>query len=144
MNKLYNIRYIWAVLLSLFALQLTSCKDDHDAPVIDGVWSNSVTTAAEKISASYPKEVICLHGHGFSGLRKASVNGVDIDLNKTIMYDTDGYITLIVPDEAPTKQESGQSVIKVVTAYGETTYQPFFVKATMCQVPSVVNLRVPI
>lgn len=130
MNKIYNIRYIWAVLLSVLALQLTSCNDDEEAPVIDCVWSNNVSVPTEKILASYPGTTIALQGHGFSDLQKVSVNGVDIDLMKTIMYDTDNYVTFAIPDELVTTEETGLSQIKVTTAHGEAIYQPFLVKKT--------------
>lgn len=130
MNKIYNIRYIWTVLLSVLVLQLTSCKDDEETPVIDCVWSNTITAPTEKITAAYPGTVIALQGHGFSDLQKVSVNGVDIDLMKTIMYDTDNYITFAIPEKLATTEETGLSVITVTTAHGVASYQPFLVKKT--------------
>lgn len=130
MNKIYNIRYIWAVLLSVLAFQLTSCQDDDEAPVIDCVWSNTTSEPTEKTTASYPGMVIALQGQNFSDLQKVSVNGVDIDLMKTIMYDTDNYITFAIPDQLVTTEETGLSEIRVTTAHGEAVYQPFLVKKT--------------
>lgn len=130
MNKISNIKYFIVAFIGLLLLPFASCKSDHDAPVIESVWSNSTDAPAERVNFSYPGETICLHGHGFSDLQEVSVNGVAIDLMKTIMYDTDSFITFAIPEEVKPTRECEQSVILVTTAHGTSSYAPFLIKPT--------------
>lgn len=130
MNKISPIKYFIVVLMGLLVWSFVSCKNEHEAPVIESVWSNSSAAPAERVNFSYPSETICLHGHDFSDLKEVSVNGVAIDLMKTIMYDTDSFITFAIPTEVKATQECGKSVIQVTTAHGTTSYEPFLIKST--------------
>lgn len=130
MNKIFPIKYFIVVFMGLLVLSFISCKSDHEAPVIESVWSNSSAAPAEKVEFSYPGETICLHGHDFSDLQEVSVNGVAIDLMKTIMYDTDSFITFAIPAEVKPTKDYGTSVIQIKTAHGTTSYEPFLVKPT--------------
>lgn len=116
------------VLLLIAAVVFTSCSDDDEAPVIDSVWKNMISEPVVQTVYAYPGQTICLHGHGFSDLRKIFVNGTDIDLQKSQIYDTDRYITFQLPvDVEPTVGD--QNYIRVITAYGEDAYRPFIVKS---------------
>jgi len=130
MNRIYSIRYAILMIVGIVALHLSSCKSDHEAPTIESVWTNSASAPAEQVNFSYPGETICLHGHDFSDLQQVSVNGQAIDLMKTIMYDTDSFITFAIPMDAPTTKECGLSHIKVITAHGEASYEHFLLKPT--------------
>ncbi len=134
-----HFRNIIIALVALVGLQLTSCSSDNETPVIESVWTNSSAAPAEKVDFSYPGATVCLHGRGFSDLEEVSVNGVAIELMKTIMYDTDSFITFTIPEEVQPTAEGGLSEIKVKTANGVSTYQSFLIKPTAEQ-PKVTGV----
>lgn len=139
MNKISPIKYLIVAITGLLVLSFSSCKSEHEAPVIESVWSNSSAAPAEKVEFSYPEETICLHGHDFSDLQEVSVNGVAIDLMKTIMYDTDSFITFAIPTEVKSTKDCGKSVILIKTAHGTTTYEPFLIKSTS-EKPTIISV----
>lgn len=126
MNKI-----IYGMLLLTTAIVLTSCSKEGEAPAIDSVWKNMISEPIEPTIYAYPGQTICLHGRGFSDLRKIFVNGTDVDFSNSQVYDTDGYITFQLPKDVATTS-GDQNYIRVITARGEDVVRPFIVKpATM-------------
>lgn len=132
MNKI-----IYRVLLLVAAVVLTSCSKDGEAPVIDSVWKNMVSEPIEPTIYAYPGQTICLHGQGFSDLRKIFVNGTDVDFSNSLIYDTDNYITFQLPKDVATTS-GDQNYIRVITARGEDVVRPFIVKPTAVQ-PTITS-----
>ena len=116
------------ILLLLAIVTCAACSKNDDAPQIDSVWKNMVSEPLEKTDYAYPGQTICLHGSAFYDLRKVFVNGTDIDLTTSFIYDTDNYITFQLPSDVKTSTSDQQNYIRVITAHGESVYRPFLVK----------------
>ena len=116
------------ILLLLAVVACVACSKDDDAPQIESVWKNMISEPLEKTDYAYPGQTICLHGSAFYDLRKVFVNGTDIDLTTSFIYDTDNYITFQLPTDVKTSISEQQSYIRVITAHGESVYRPFLVK----------------
>lgn len=116
------------LLLLLTVVVCAACSKDDDAPQIDSVWKNMISEPIEKTDYAYPGQTLCLHGSAFYDLRKVFVNGTDIDLTTSFIYDTDTYITFQLPSDVKTSTSDQQDYIRVITAHGESVYRPFLVK----------------
>lgn len=116
------------ILLLLTVALCVACSKDDDAPQIESVWKNMISEPLEKTDYAYPGQTICLHGSAFYDLRKVFVNGTDIDLTTSFIYDTENYITFQLPSDVKTSISEQQSYIRVITAHGESVYRPFLVK----------------
>lgn len=128
---------VFNLLLLLAAVIFPSCSNDDEAPVISGVWKNMVSEPIEQTNYAYPGQTLCLHGSGFSNLRKIFVNGTDVDFSSSQVYDTDSYITMKLPADVNTSTEQ-LNYIRVITAHGEDVLRPFIVKPTALK-PSVAS-----
>lgn len=120
-------RYMIKVLMMLAAVMLASCSKDNQAPVIDSVWKNMISEPIAQTDYAYPRQTLCVRGGGFANLRKVFVNGTEIDLVKSLIYDTDNSITFQLPDDVNTTN-GNTNYIRVITARGEDVYRPFLVK----------------
>ena len=116
------------ILLLLTVALCVACSKDDDAPQIESVWKNMISEPIEKTDYAYPGQTLCLHGSAFYDLRKLFVNGTDIDLTTSFIYDTENYITFQLPSDVNTSISEQQSYIRVITAHGESVYRPFLVK----------------
>ena len=87
------------ILLLLAVVTCVACSKDDDAPQIDSVWKNMISEPIEKTEYAYPGQTICLHGSAFYDLRKVFVNGTDIDLTTSFIYDTENFITFQLPSD---------------------------------------------
>jgi hypothetical protein len=116
------------LLLLLTIALCAACSNDDDAPQIDSVWKNMISEPLEKTDYAYPGQTICLHGSAFYDLRKVFVNGTDIDLTTSFIYDTENYITIQLPADVNVSISDQQEYIRVITAHGESVYRPFLVK----------------
>lgn len=125
-------------LLLLTIMAIISCSKNDEAPTIEGVWKNMTAEPIEQTEYAYPGQTLCIHGSGFSELRRLFVNGTDIDLSSTLIYDTDSYITFQLPADVRTSTYDQQDYIRVITAYGEAVYRPFLVKPASEQ-PSITH-----
>ncbi len=125
MNKL-----IVKTVILLCALVSVACSKNEDAPIIDNVWKNMIAEPIEETTYAYPGQTICIHGSAFNDLKKVFVNGTDIDLSSSLIYDTDNYITFQLPADVNTSIGTHENYIRVITAHGESVYRPFLVKST--------------
>ncbi|MBR1413029.1 MAG: IPT/TIG domain-containing protein [Prevotella sp.] len=121
-------KFICKTLLLLTAIGCLSCSKDDDAPYIESVWKNMIAEPIAQTEYAYPGQTICLHGSGFYDLRKIFVNGTDIDITSSFIYDTENYITFQLPKDVNTSTSDQQDYIRVITAHGESVYRPFLVK----------------
>ena len=128
MNKL-----IFKTLLLLTVAGCLSCSKDDDAPNIESVWKNMISEPIAQTDYAYPGQTICLHGSAFYDLRRIFINGTDIDLSTSFIYDTENYITLQLPNDVNTSTGDQQDYIRVITSHGEAVYRPFLVKPTSQQ-----------
>lgn len=128
MNSIKTNILIACLVCCNLAAVLTSCSDDNDVPCIDSVWKNMAAEPVEQVSCAYPGQTICLRGSGFSDLKRIVVNGNKVDVMNTLIYDTDNSITFKIPSDVDTSVSP--STIKVVTAYGDTTYTGLLIKPT--------------
>lgn len=126
------------ILLLLTIALCAACSKDDDAPQIDSVWKNMNSEPIEKTDYAYPGQTICLHGSAFYDLRKVFVNGTDIDLTTSFIYDTENYITFQLPSDVKTSTSEQQAYIRVITAHGESVYRPFLVKPAS-EKPAISN-----
>ena len=117
------------ILLLLTIALCAACSKDDDAPQIESVWKNMISEPLEKTDYAYPGQTICLHGSAFYDLRKVFVNGTDIDLTTSFIYDTENFITFQLPADVRTSISDQQDYIRVITAHGESVYRPFLVKS---------------
>ena len=84
-NIVFRMSILTVVCLCVFGC--FSCRDDKfTAPRIDSVWNNMGNQPIEQVECTYPEQTICLRGAGFTGVRKLNVNGMDIDLTDTQIY----------------------------------------------------------
>lgn len=131
MNKSHLINtFAVATIVCLSVLSCFSCSNDDDAPVIESVWRNMTSEPIAQVTYAYPGQTLRLQGHGFSGLKRIVVNDSPIDVTNTLIYDTDQSVTFKLPNDVNTSTEANRYYIKVETANGDTTYQPFHVKPT--------------
>ncbi len=121
-------KFICKTLLVLTVAGCLSCSKDDDAPYIESVWKNMISEPIAQTEYAYPGQTICLHGTGFYDLRKIFVNGTDIDITSSFIYDTENYITFQLPKDVNTSTSDQQDYIRVITAHGESVYRPFLVK----------------
>jgi len=131
-------KLISMTLILLSTVVCISCSKDDETPVIEGVWKNMIAEPIERTEYAYPGQTLCIHGRGFSDLRKLFVNGTDVDLSSTLIYDTDNYITFQLPADARTSTYGQQDYIRVITAHGEAVYRPFLVKP-VSEKPSITR-----
>lgn len=105
-----------------------SCRDDKfTAPRIDSVWSNMGSQPIEQVVYAYPEQTICLRGEGFTGISKLNVNGTEIDLTDSQIYNTDASIIVALPKEVATTTATGQTFLKVENSLGSAIYEPFYI-----------------
>jgi len=126
------------ILLLLAVVTCVACSKDDDAPQIDSVWKNMISEPIEKTEYAYPGQTICLHGSAFYDLRKVFVNGTDIDLTTSFIYDTENFITFQLPSDVKVSTSDQQASIRVITAHGESVYRPFLVKPAS-EKPAISN-----
>ena len=129
-SKIFLKSSLFAIVACLSVFSCFSCDNDgdgHSAPVIDGVWRNMEGQPFEQIDCTYPRQTICLRGSGFSGVDKLNVNGQEIDLSETKIYNTDNTIIIALPLEVATTTATGSAYLKVENSAGEAVYQPFYV-----------------
>lgn len=117
-------RYILPLLMML---PLMSCEEAAK-PEIDQVWINMTDFPVGKVECAYPDQTLCLYGRGFSGLQEIIVNGTRIDIDSTLVYDTDRNITFRLPEDVAVSDGPQNMYIKVITHAGEDEYAPFLVK----------------
>lgn len=104
-----------------------SCGDDElSAPRIDGVWNNMGGQPIEQTECSYPQQTIAICGAGFSGISKVNINGMDIDLTDSQIYNTDASIIVALPKDVPTTTDTGLAFVKVENAIGSAVLEPFY------------------
>lgn len=129
-SKIFFKSSLFAIVACLSVFSCFSCDSDDDgvtAPVINGVWRNMEAQPFEQIQCAYPRQTICLRGKGFSGVKKLNVNGYEIDLTETQIYNTDRSIIIALPQEVATTTATGSAFLKVENAAGEAVYEPFYV-----------------
>lgn len=116
----------------LCAFSCFSCGNDDglSAPQIESVWTNMSTQPIEQVACSYPQQTICLRGSGFSGVDKLNVNGMEIDLTETKIYNTDNSIIIALPQEVATTTSTGLAYLQVENRAGTAVYEPFYVFGT--------------
>lgn len=132
MNKTHIISTFWlTAIVSLSVFSCYSCSNDDEAPVIESVWRNMTSEPIAQVTYAYPGQTLCLHGKGLSGLKRVVVNDTPIDVQNTLIYDTDNSITFMLPSDVNTSTDASKYYIKVETVNGDTTYQPFHVKMLM-------------
>lgn len=119
------IRYSLTILVGISLL--SSCQE-QSAPQIDQVWINMTAFPVQEVQCAYPKQTLCLYGSGFTGLTGINVNGTDIDVSSTIVYDTDRNITFRLPDDVNLSTSADLMYIKVFTTAGEAEFSPFLIR----------------
>lgn len=125
-NIVFRMSILTVVCLCVFGC--FSCRDDKfTAPRIDSVWNNMGNQPIEQVECTYPEQTICLRGAGFTGVRKLNVNGMDIDLTDTQIYNTDASIIIGLPKEVATTTATGLAYLKVENSVGTAVYEPFYV-----------------
>lgn len=115
---------------ALAVISLTACDDNESQPHIDSVWVNVSSEPVREVSYAYPGQLLCLHGSGFDGLQKIEVNGYDISITGSLIYDNDRYVTFTCPSDIYISEDYKRCDIKVTTAGGECIYTPFIIKPT--------------
>lgn len=121
-----SFRYLLSS-LALTVAMLSSCEEPA-LPQIDQVWINMTAFPVQEVSCAYPDQTLCLYGSGFTGLTGINVNGTDIDVSTTLVYDTDRNITFRLPEDVNLSTSPDLMYIKVYTASGEAEYSPFLIK----------------
>lgn len=119
------------IILASSLLLFASCKEDSDAPRIDGVWYNMVSMPFEQAPCGYPGQTLCVRGEHLDNIRLLIVNGTDIDLRNTLEYQSDHSLTFQLPAGVSTTGDN----IRVVTAYGKADYH--FVVRPKSQQPAI-------
>lgn len=127
MNKTIFHASCGLLLICLTVLSCIACSNDDDSPVIDNVWRNMSAEPIASVDYAYPGQTLCLRGSGLGGLQKVIVNDTEIDVKNTLIYDTSESITFQLPADVNVSTPEC-CYIKVVTAGGEATFQPFYVK----------------
>lgn len=117
------------VCLSVFGCLSCGNDDDLSSPSIESVWSNMSTQPIGQIACAYPGQTISLRGSGLTGVDVLCVNGTEIDLTETQIYNTDRSIVAVIPDDVATSTDTGTAFLRVENRAGEATYQPFYVLA---------------
>lgn len=139
MNKSILHSIVIMTMVSFVVSCFISCGSDTSTPVIESVWNNTASTPIEQIYCAYPGQTVCLHGSGFSNLNQIIVNNTKIQITNTAIYDTDSFITFNIQDSVATTFRSSLKYIKVQTANGEATFDPFIIKNTS-ERPSVSSV----
>ena len=121
---------VFAACLPLFGLQSCSEESGISTPSIESVWSNMSTQPIEQVACAYPGQTISLRGSGFSGVSVLDVNGMEIDLTETQIYNTNASIIIALPSDVATTTATGNAYLKVANSAGEAVYEPFYVKST--------------
>lgn len=123
------VRVLLLTVVCLCTFSCFSCGDNDNlsAPQIESVWNNMSTQPIEQVDCSYPQQTICLRGSGFSGVGKLIVNGTEIDLTDTKIYNTDNSIIIALPKEVTTTTSTGLAYLQVENAVGKAVYEPFYV-----------------
>lgn len=124
---IFRMSLLTVVCLCAFSCFSCGNNDDLSAPQIESVWNNMSTQPIEQVDCSYPQQTICLRGSGFSGVGKLIVNGTEIDLTDTKIYNTDNSIIVALPKEVATTTSTGQAYLQVENAVGKAVYEPFYV-----------------
>ena len=105
-----------------------SCADyGNSAPEIESVWTNMDSQPIEQVVYAYPNQTICLRGSSFTGVNRLNVNGSEIDLTDTQIYNTDGSIIIALPEDVATTTATGTAFLKVSNNVGEAVYETFYV-----------------
>lgn len=121
----HNIKLIASV---LSILALCACSDEHDAPAISAVWSNSHSQENHRIDCAYPGQIIRLEGSALGDLRKLFVNGTEIDIVSNDIYNTPTSVTFQIPSDVRLSTSHDEvGYIRLITAYGEAVHRPFLV-----------------
>lgn len=128
MNRVKNNR-LFLLLLGCILVGCIACNDSNEAPRIESVWKNMAAEPIREVNYAYPEQTLCLRGSAFGGLQKVIVNGTEIEVLNTLIYDTENSITFKLPSNVNISSTSGSYSIQVKTAYGEDIYAPFIVKA---------------
>ena len=129
MNKIFLKLLQCASLLCFSMFVFVSCDDDENTvPVIESVWSNMSTSPIQQVVYAYPGQTVSLRGSGFSGVNTVTVNGMDVDLTRTHIYNTDKSIILTLPADVATSTNTGATYLKVSAGGNEAVYEPFYVK----------------
>lgn len=128
MNKVKKSKLL-GVLLGCILVGCASCDEKQEVPQIESVWRNMTSEPVREVMYAYPEQTLCLRGSGFGNLQKLIVNGTEIEILNTLIYDTENSITFKLPSTVNTSSASGNYSIQVVTLNGEATYAPFIVKA---------------
>ena len=129
MNKYFVNAVVPALLLCGMLFSCIACSKDNDEPVVESVWINMTAIPTQQVTYAYPGQTLCLRGSGLGDLRKLNVNGTNIEITNTLIYNTDNSVLFKLPTDINTTGD----YIKVTTRYGQTTYSPFVVRATSLQ-----------
>ncbi len=132
MNKMQLKTFLSACAIGLSLCGLQACREETgiSAPSIESVWTNMSTQPIEQVACAYPGQTISLRGSGFSGVSVLDVNGMEIDLTETQIYNTDASIIIALPSDVATTTDTGNAYLKVTNSAGEAVYEPFYVKST--------------
>lgn len=139
-NKIiFRISLLVAVCLCVFSCFSCGNNDGLSAPQIESIWSNMSTQPIEQVACSYPQQTICLRGSGFSGVSKLNVNGTEIDLTDTKIYNTDNSIIIALPKEVATTTSTGMAYLQVENGAGKSVYEPFYI-FDLSEKPEITSL----
>lgn len=126
--KKIMIRVAILVVACVCIFSCLSCRDEElSAPRIDCVWNNSGSQPAEQINCAYQQQTIAIRGAGFTGVNKVNINGMDIDLTDSQIYNTDASIIVSLPKDLPTSTDTQLAYVKVENAAGSAVFEPFYI-----------------
>lgn len=125
--------------IALMALIIAACDNDNAERIhIDSVWMNTTGLPVEQTRFAYPGQTICLKGAGFSSIKRAAVNGYDIDISSSLPYATDTSLIIAIPSDINTSANI-ESCISLESTEGEYSYFPFYIKP-LSEKPSINRL----
>jgi hypothetical protein len=105
---------------------LVSCSEDEQfgSPIITKITKTNPASIAKDSTfvASFPGQMIVIHGENFQGLRNVYFNGMDAYFNSN--YTTSRSIVITIPEDAPTAATNPEvsDNITIVTTHGEATF----------------------